>query len=124
MKIRIEANSASELREKLLSVPYGLEVKLPKNIEDTILSDLCEPGLGGIVSRLKGAKKEFRDFNKINSLHVRVYEDYLKAHIDRKNPMFQPLQHLWQDAKDVIGLIILWFNLVSAILMLGIILFL
>ncbi len=115
-----EVKNASDLREKLLSIPYGLEVKLPKNLEDSILSNLYEPSLG----RLRGAKKEFRDFNKKDSLHIRVYGDYLKAHIDRKNPMYQPLHHLWMDAKDVLGLIILGFNLVFTILMLGIMLFL
>lgn len=94
--------NSSDLRRALLDLPHGLEVKLPRKLEKTIALTLQNPPLG----YLRGANKEYRDFNKDNSLHILVYKNYLKAHIDKKNPIYSPIHHLIRDAKDVLGLLI------------------
>ncbi|KXA90671.1 hypothetical protein AKJ36_00275 [candidate division MSBL1 archaeon SCGC-AAA259I07] len=92
--MEINPKNVYDLREQLLNLPYCLDVKIPKNLEEKITAPLQKPRIG----LLKGAEKEYRDFNKRDSLHVRVYETYLKAHIDRKNPIYKPISHFIQDA--------------------------
>ncbi|KXB06705.1 hypothetical protein AKJ51_03120 [candidate division MSBL1 archaeon SCGC-AAA382A20] len=83
----------SELREMLLDLPYCVDVKLPTQFGEHILPKLQNTRLG----LLKGAEKEYRDYNEKDSLHVRVYNGYLKAYIDRKNPIYKPFSHFLED---------------------------
>jgi len=97
--VEIRAKNISNLREYLLDLPYYFDVKIPRKFEEDILSKLQRPKLG----ILRGAEEEYRDYNEDDSLHVRVYEDYLKAHLDRKNPIYNPFLHFFKDfvASDV-----------------------
>lgn len=105
-------NNVSELRQELLKMPYGLDVKVPKDLESRLLPHLQEPRIGDP----KGAEREYRDYRKSDSLHIRVYQSYLKAHIDRKNPIYKPVQHLTKDAKFLTGGIIAGIGLTCAAL--------
>lgn len=45
----------------------------------------------------KGALRQFRDDQEINSIHVREYPDRICVHRDRYNPERRPIEHLRYD---------------------------
>ena len=92
----IYTSSFAELRRELLKLPSGTHVKIPRIHESNLKSHLRKTMLG----RLKGALEQYRDNNKSKSVHLRVYGDYLEAHLDEKNPIYKPIEHLVKDAPD------------------------
>lgn len=66
---------------------------VPKPVRPVI--DLQETALGS----QKGAKKQYRYGN----LHVREYGDHYTVHMDRVDPMQNPLGHLLVDAPEYLA---------------------
>lgn len=88
----------TELRQKLLNLPMGTHVRMPRPIYRKLEPNLQKTDLGD----LKGALVQYRDKYESKSVHVRVYEDFLEAHLDEKNPIYKPLEHLVVDATEVL----------------------
>jgi hypothetical protein len=66
---------------------------LPKSVRPII--DLKETALGD----KKGAKKQYRYGN----LHIREYDDHYTVHMDRVDPLKNPLGHLLVDAPEYLA---------------------
>ena len=106
-----------ELRRELLNLPSGTHVKMPISLEKNLTAGLQRT----IQGRLKGALKQYRDKFESKSVHIRVYKDHLEAHLDKRNPIYKPIEHLIEDSNEslltVIALsslalfaLILWFK--------------
>ena len=65
---------------------------VPKSVRPII--DLSETAIGS----KKGAKKQYRYGN----LHIREYEEHYSVHMDRVDPMQNPLGHLLVDAPEYV----------------------
>ncbi|HEX2556801.1 MAG TPA: hypothetical protein VHK86_00630, partial [Nitrososphaera sp.] len=65
---------------------------VPKSVRPII--DLNETAFGS----KKGAKKQYRYGN----LHIREYEEHYSLHMDRVDPMQNPLGHLLVDAPEYV----------------------
>ena len=92
----INPSNYNELRQELLKLPTGTHVKIPRFVEKDLKSDLQKTILG----KLKGAIEQYRDTYESESVHIRVYKEYLEAHLDKKNPVYKPLEHLVEDASE------------------------
>ncbi|HEY8140697.1 MAG TPA: hypothetical protein VIE86_06405 [Nitrososphaera sp.] len=68
-------------------------IVVPKSVRPII--DLKETPFGG----KKGAKKQFRYGN----LHIRDYDTHYTVHMDRIDPMRNPLGHLLVDAPEYLA---------------------
>jgi hypothetical protein len=66
---------------------------VPKSVRPII--DLSETAIGS----KKGAKKQYRYGN----LHIREYDDHYAVHMDRVDPMQNPLGHLLVDAPEYLA---------------------
>jgi hypothetical protein len=66
---------------------------VPKSVRPII--DLKETALGD----KKGAKKQYRYGN----LHIREYDDHYTVHMDRVDPLKNPLWHLLVDAPEYLA---------------------
>jgi len=70
------------------------EIEIPKEIRPFMLEGADETTLGN----KNGAKKQFRYGN----LHIREYEDKFLVHMDKFDPIKNPLGHLVFDAPEVL----------------------
>ena len=68
-------------------------IVVPKSVRPMI--DLKETPFGG----KKGARKQFRYGN----LHIRDYDTHYTVHMDRIDPMKNPLGHLLVDAPEYLA---------------------
>jgi hypothetical protein len=66
---------------------------VPKSVRPVI--DLEETAIGS----KKGAKKQYRYGN----LHIREYDDHYAVHMDRVDPLQNPLGHLLVDAPEYLA---------------------
>ncbi|HEX2615755.1 MAG TPA: hypothetical protein VHL10_09695 [Nitrososphaera sp.] len=66
---------------------------VPKSVRPII--DLSETAIGS----KKGAKKQYRYGN----LHIREYDDHYAVHMDRVDPLQDPLGHLLVDAPEYLA---------------------
>ena len=66
---------------------------MPKSVRPII--DLSETAIGS----KKGAKKQYRYGN----LHIREYDDHYAVHMDRVDPLQNPLGHLLVDAPEYLA---------------------
>ncbi|CAE6489920.1 MAG: hypothetical protein QXE84_00890 [Candidatus Nitrosotenuis sp.] len=74
------------------------EIEVPKEVRPLMLKDAKETKLG----HRNGAIRQYRYGN----LHIREYEDKYLVHIDKVDPLSDPLGHLIFDAPEVlIGLV-------------------
>ncbi|KXB05330.1 hypothetical protein AKJ49_01005 [candidate division MSBL1 archaeon SCGC-AAA382A03] len=110
----VETENIYDLRRKLLDLPYCRDVKIPLKFRENILPYLQKPKIGF----LRGAVEEYGDFEESDSLHVRVYDHYLKAHIDRRNPIYNPLAHLFKDASLQMGIFLTSVSVLFIVLLL------
>jgi len=70
------------------------EIEVPKSVRPIMLGAAQETDLG----ERKGAKKQYRYGN----LHIREYDDKYVVHIDRVDPMKDPLGHLLKDSPETL----------------------
>lgn len=70
------------------------EITVPKEVREFMLSEAKETILG----QKNGAKKQYRYGN----LHIREYDDKFLVHVDKIDPIKDPLGHLIHDAPEVI----------------------
>ena len=92
---------------ELKQYEYGTKRKIQKERIHDFTGQL-QPTLAG-DGLLRGAKKQYRDNKRRDSLHVLVYEDYYEVHLDRFNPIYYPIEHLAYDAPN-------WGFLIAALI--------
>ena len=78
------------------------EIEVPKETRQFMLDEAKETSLG----HRNGANKQYRYGN----LHIREYDDKYLVHMDKVNPMINPIGHILFDAPEVL------FGLASAII--------
>jgi hypothetical protein len=71
------------------------EIKVPKELRPFMLDKAKETSLG----HKNGANKQYRYGN----LHIREYEDEYLVHMDKIDPLKNPLGHLLVDAPEVLA---------------------
>jgi hypothetical protein len=70
------------------------EIEIPKELRPFMLDAAKETELG----HKNGANKQYRYGN----LHIREYDDKYLVHMDKANPLTDPLGHLVFDAQEIL----------------------
>jgi len=70
------------------------EIEVPKELRQFMLQKAKETRVG----HRNGAKKQYRYGN----LHIREYDDKYLVHMDKANPLTDPLGHLVLDAQEIL----------------------
>lgn len=70
------------------------EIEVPKELRPFMLEEAKETSLG----HRNGANKQYRYGN----LHIREYDDKYLVHMDKVDPLKNPLGHLLADAPEVL----------------------
>lgn len=70
------------------------EIEIPKEVRHFMLEEAEETVLG----QKNGAKKQYRYGN----LHIREYDDKYLVHMDKVDPLQDPLGHLVYDAPEIL----------------------
>jgi hypothetical protein len=71
------------------------EIEVPKELRPFMLSNAKETQLG----HKNGAIKQYRYGN----LHIREYDDKYLVHMDKANPLTDPIGHIIYDAQEILA---------------------
>jgi len=88
-------NTWGEVKALLDSLPEGNALRIPKQQ----LSHPTDEGARESIGMPEGQKGDYRfRLQDCRCLHVRVFDDYYEAHIDKVDPECSLMEHLRQDA--------------------------